>query len=94
MKTIALPMLRPGVDPILAGRLSGQRAFVAALEQFPELTEPSLVLLDFSGVELATSSYLSEVLAPLRKEDRAHFLKCMLAIAKAAPPASAAPGAA
>ena len=25
------------------------------------------------------------MLAPLRKEDRAHFLKCMLAIAKAAP---------
>jgi len=66
MNIITFPMLRPGVDPILAGRLSGQRAFVAALEQFPELTEPSLVLLDFSGVELATSSYLSEVLAPLR----------------------------
>ncbi len=25
------------------------------------------------------------MLAPLRKEDRAHFLKCLLAIAKAAP---------
>jgi DNA-binding MarR family transcriptional regulator len=34
------------------------------------------------------------MLAPLRKEDRAHFLKCMLAIAKAAPPASAERGAA
>jgi hypothetical protein len=66
MKTITLTMLRPGVDPILAGRLSGQRAFVAALEQFPELTEPALVLLDFRGVDLATSSYLSEVLVPLR----------------------------
>ena len=32
------------------------------------------------------------MLAPLRKEDRAHFLKCMLAIAKAAPPASAERG--
>ncbi len=31
------------------------------------------------------------MLAPLRKEDRAHFLKCMLAIAKAAPPDSATP---
>ncbi|QOZ25046.1 MarR family transcriptional regulator [Bradyrhizobium sp. CCBAU 51753] len=29
------------------------------------------------------------MLAPLRKEDRAHFLKCLLAIAKAAPPESA-----
>jgi hypothetical protein len=66
MKTILLPMLRPGVDPILAGRLSGQRAFVAALEQFPELMEPTLVLLDFTGVDLATSSYLNQVLVPLR----------------------------
>jgi hypothetical protein len=66
MKILPLPMLRPGVDPILAGRLSGQRAFVSALEQFPELNEPALVLLDFTGVDLATSSYLSEVLVPLR----------------------------
>ena len=66
MKKITLPMVRPDADPILAGRLSGQRAFVAALEQFPELTEPALVLLDFSGADLATSSYLSEVLVPLR----------------------------
>lgn len=66
MKIVVLPMLRAGVDPILAGRLSGQRAFVAALEQFPELGEAAIVLLDFSGVELATSSYLSEVLVPLR----------------------------
>jgi hypothetical protein len=66
MKTITLSMLRPGADPILAGRLSGQRAFVTALEQFPELTEPTLVLLDFTGIDLATSSYLSEVIVPLR----------------------------
>ncbi|MCA1399846.1 DNA-binding MarR family transcriptional regulator [Bradyrhizobium elkanii] len=30
------------------------------------------------------------MLAPLRKEDRAHFLKCLLAIAKAPPPDSPA----
>lgn len=66
MKIVTLSMLRPDIDPILAGRLSGQRAFVAALEQFPELSDPALVLLDFSGVDLATSSYLSEVLVPLR----------------------------
>jgi hypothetical protein len=29
------------------------------------------------------------MLAPLRKEDRAHFLKCLLAIAKASPAAGA-----
>jgi len=31
------------------------------------------------------------MLAPLRKEDRAHFLKCMLAIAKASPPDAPSP---
>src|SRR5689334_23211636 len=66
MNTVLLPMLRSGSDAVLAGRLSGQRAFVSALEQFPELAEPSLVLLDFTGIDLATSSYLSEVLVPLR----------------------------
>jgi len=66
MNTINLPMLRPGDEPILAGRLAGKRAFAAALEHFPEMAEPSLVLLDFNGVALATSSYLSEVLLPLR----------------------------
>ena len=66
MNAINLPMLRPGDEPILAGRLAGKRAFVAALEHFPEMAEPSLVLLDFNGVDLATSSYLSEVLLPLR----------------------------
>ncbi|MCC8978894.1 hypothetical protein [Bradyrhizobium acaciae] len=66
MNVISLPMIRPGIDPILAGRLSGKRAFVTALEQFPELTEPAIVLLDFAGVDLATSSYLNEVLMPLR----------------------------
>jgi hypothetical protein len=44
----------------------GKRAFMAALEDFPEMAEPALVLLDFKGVALATSSYLSEVLLPLR----------------------------
>jgi hypothetical protein len=66
MKTVVLPMLPPGSDPILAGRLSGKRAFVAALEGMPEMAEPTLVLFDFSGVEFATSSFLSEVLLPLR----------------------------
>jgi DNA-binding MarR family transcriptional regulator len=37
------------------------------------------------GVIPAAAELQSTMLAPLRKEDRAHFLKCMLAIAKAAP---------
>jgi DNA-binding MarR family transcriptional regulator len=34
----------------------------------------------------AAAELQNTMLAPLRKEDRAHFLKCLLAIAKAAPP--------
>jgi DNA-binding MarR family transcriptional regulator len=33
----------------------------------------------------ATAELQNVMLAPLRKEDRAHFLKCLLAIAKAPP---------
>jgi hypothetical protein len=66
MKAIILPMLPPGGDDVLAGRFNGKRAFAAALEHFPVLAEPTLVLLDFMRVTLATSSYLNEVLLPLR----------------------------
>jgi DNA-binding MarR family transcriptional regulator len=37
------------------------------------------------GVMPAAAELQNLMLAPLRKEDHAHFLKCMLAIAKAAP---------
>jgi len=66
MKNLSLPMLRPGNEPILAGRLTGKRAFVTALEALPEMVEPTLVLLDFRNVDFATSSFLSEVVLPLR----------------------------
>lgn len=66
MNKITVPMVRPGDEPVLAGRLSGKRAFLAALEKLPEMAEPTLVLLDFAGVDLATSSFLSEVVLPLR----------------------------
>src|SRR5712675_1567955 len=66
MKKIILPLLHPGNEPVLAGRLSGKRTFLATFEKLPEITEPTLVLLDFAGVELATSSFLSEAVLPLR----------------------------
>jgi len=73
MKKLILPMVRPSDEPVLAGRLSGKRAFVTALEQLSEMAEPTLVLLDFGGVYLATSSFLSEVVLPLRDHLR---LRC------------------
>lgn len=38
----------------------------------------------------ATAQLQSAMLAPLREEDRAHFLKCLLTIAKSAPPTTGA----
>jgi hypothetical protein len=66
MNHLKLPVLTAGEEPILAGRLSGKRAFLKALEQLPEMSAPTLVLLDFKGVDLATSSFLSEAIFPLR----------------------------
>jgi hypothetical protein len=66
MNNLFVRMLKSGEEPILAGRLAGKRAFLRALEQLPELAEPTLVLLDFRDVDLATSSYLSEAIPPLR----------------------------
>jgi len=66
MRKVVIRMLCPGDEPVLAGRLSGKRAFLAALEKLPEMAEPTLVVLDFAGVDLATSSFLSESVLPLR----------------------------
>jgi hypothetical protein len=76
MKTFALPILQSDEDPVVAGRLSGKRAFISLLERLPELTAPTLILLDFKHVELATSSYLSEVLVPLRDHLRLRHPPC------------------
>jgi ACT domain-containing protein len=66
MNHLIVPMLGLGEDPILAGRLTGKRAFLKALEQLPEMSAPTLVLLDFGKVDLATSSFLTEAIFPLR----------------------------
>lgn len=66
MRQLTIGMLPPGDEPVLAGRLSGKRAFLSALEKLPEMAEPTLVVLDFRAVDLATSSYLSEAIFPLR----------------------------
>lgn len=70
MNQLVLPMLSPADEPVLAGRLAGKRAFVSALERLPDMAEPTLVLLDFRNVDLATSSFLNEVVLPLREHLR------------------------
>jgi hypothetical protein len=66
MNKVIVPVLRPGEEPVLAGRLTGKRVFLRSLEELPPITEPTIVILDFHGVDLATSSFLSEAVLPLR----------------------------
>ncbi len=66
MKKVLIPLLKPHDEPILAGRLSGRRIFLRVLEELPVLTGPTILLLDFRGAELATSSFLGEAVLPLR----------------------------
>jgi hypothetical protein len=66
MNVMKVPMLTGGEEPILAGRLIGKRVFLRALENLPALTAPSIIALDFHGVDLATSSFLSEAILTLR----------------------------
>ena len=51
---------------MLAGRLTGKRAFVRSLEELPPLIEPSVVVLNFKGVTLATASFLGEAVLHFR----------------------------
>ncbi len=66
MNKVTVPLRAPNEEPILAGRLSGKRTFLRVLEEIPSFTAPTLLILDFRGVELATSSFLSEAVLPLR----------------------------
>lgn len=70
MRSIVVPALEPGSEPVLAGRLDGKRAFMRAIEALPPAQESVLVILDFRGVELATSSYLAEAVIRLRDHIR------------------------
>jgi hypothetical protein len=66
MKYVKLPVSKPDEDPILAGRLTGKRTFLRLLEEMPPIHEPTIVILDFRNVDLATSSFLSEAVLPIR----------------------------
>jgi hypothetical protein len=66
MNVLIVPVIKSGQEPVLAGRLDGRRGFVRVLEDIPPFTASSLVALDFAGVDLATASYLSELVLPLR----------------------------
>src|SRR5690242_16482693 len=66
MNILKVDARKPDEDPVRAGRLDGKRLFLRAVEEIPSPAEPVLLVLDFSGVDLATSSFLSEAVFPLR----------------------------
>jgi hypothetical protein len=66
MRIVMIPMRQPDQEPILAGRVSGKRAAVRVLEHLSGTSEATLIALDFSGVELATASFLDEAVLRLR----------------------------
>ena len=66
MNTHVITMLRPDMPSLLAGRLDGKRALARNLESLPNITSPTVVVLDFKGVELATSSFLDEAVVRCR----------------------------
>lgn len=68
MKQMVFPMLRSGADPILAGRVEGEHCSSRILSMLGPNPLPTLMLLDFCTVELATASYLDEVTIKLRKK--------------------------
>jgi hypothetical protein len=66
MKNITIKMTSPEAPAVLAGRVEGQKNCEQHLKVVGPITVPTMVVLDFSSVELATSSYLDEVTLKLR----------------------------
>ena len=76
--SIALRQLeRPEI--VLAGRLEGRRTLIQFLERLPQ-GEHRLVALNFEGIELATSSFLSEAVLRLRDHLRLNNPPCCLVV--------------
>ena len=81
MKLLLIAARNPDQDPILAGRLDGKRVFARVIEDVPPIKQPSILMLDFASVELATSSFLGETVLPLRDHLRARRPPIYLVVA-------------
>lgn len=62
-----------GSDGVLAGATPGQAAFLAMLKDTSTPREPSVVFLDFAGVQVATGSFLREAVVAYRNHVRGHI---------------------
>jgi hypothetical protein len=55
-----------GSPDVMAGAINGRNVFAKLLQQAPEPSTPEPLFLDFSGVEVATASFLRETVLAFR----------------------------
>ena len=69
---------------VLAGALTGRRALSLLLERIPtEFRQPEPLYLDFTGVEVATASFLRECIIEFRDMVRRRWTSCYPVVANA-----------
>ena len=60
-------------DGVLASALTGQKVFAAMVADTAPTSEPEIAFLDFSGVSVATVSFLRECVVGYRNHARSHW---------------------
>ena len=70
MKRLVFRMSKYAQNGVLAGRLDGDTARQKLSAELGTVDLPTIVVLDFSSVQLATASFLDEVVLQLRDEVR------------------------
>jgi hypothetical protein len=73
MQNLVLPLVEMSGDPVLAGRDEGAAMASKILQKTGQRDAAVLVTFDFSGITLATASYLDEVTLRLRPALRERF---------------------
>jgi hypothetical protein len=68
-----LPMLPYSSDGTLAGAIPGQRAFAALVNATPSFSRPEVCFLDFTGIDVATASFLRESIYAYKNHIRSHM---------------------
>lgn len=72
-------------DKVLAGALPGQKVFAKLISSTIPPTAPEVYFLDFSGVDLATTSFLRESVLAYRSHARSHWGYVYPVVANLAP---------
>jgi hypothetical protein len=81
-----LPLQPYAVNGVLAGALEGQKAFLDLVRKTSAPTKPEICFLDFTGVKVATTSFLRESVVAYRNHARSHWGYCYPVAANLLPP--------